>query len=565
MPKFLIKYSAILLIVPVWILLLSIKANIQSNFTPERVLYGYLILYLGTLLIPNKIVKIIYVYLVYSASVFFSFFEWSYVMLYHERVTTSTIFILFETNAVELSEYLKEYLNSKIIITFFVLVVASFFILKGVKILIIDYNRKEVINSIKKDVVLLFDNTITKKIGLWINAIFNNKLKKGVFGLVLLLVTSVIYVNSNHHKQHMVYLTYSAYQNYKNESESFKRFGEGNFEKVKALNAKSNNAKNIRETYVLIIGESTTKTHLQLYNYYRPTNPELAKLKNELVVFNDVISPHTHTISSLEEVLTLGDYENPNKKFDGTIIDIMKQAGFKTYWITNQIPVGIYETLITTIAKTADKTYFTNLGGELEQQSLDEKVFPSLTEVLKENTNKKFIVVHLLGTHVQYVNRYPEKYDVFKDNPKSIYNTNEALKTINFYDNAVLYNDYIVSSIINLLKKSSSDKKSSVIYLSDHGDDVYETVDMAGHSEAISSKPMYLIPFTYWTNNLEELKKVQQFKDRKYMTDDLIFSIADMANISFNGNEPQRSIFNQNFVERKRIVKDGNDFDQMFH
>jgi heptose-I-phosphate ethanolaminephosphotransferase len=562
--RYLTKYSYILLVLPVLLLLLSIKTNLESNFTPERVLYTYLILYLASILILNKRGKFIYISLVYVFSILLTYIEWCYVMLYHERINASTMFILLETNGVESMEFIQQYFDYRMIFVLLVLLFSSFFILKGVKHLIENYTRKEILLAIKSDFLNLFNNRVTIKITEFSRFINANTIRKLVFGFLILLIIVFIYFKSNHQKQHAVYLAYDSYLKYKDEQKKYHEFLFGDQKNHDYLKAKSNNPKSDKETYVLVIGESTTKTHLQLYNYSRATNPELTKIKNELVVFEDVISPHTHTIPCLEKMLTLGNYENPNKKYEGTIIELMKQAGFKTYWISNQIPVGIYETKSTAIAKLSDNVFFTNSGGEMEQQSLDEKVFPYLDKVLEEDVAKKFIVVHLLGTHVQYQNRYPKSFDVFKDTPKTNFPSDDAFEVINYYDNAVLYNDFVVSNIINRVKVASNNQTASLIYLSDHGEDVFETVDLSGHSEAISSKPMYLIPFIYWSNNTEQVKKFQQYKARKYLADDLLFSLVDMASITFVGFDPERSIFNLNFKERKRLVKDGKDFDELF-
>ena len=562
--RFLEKYSYILLVLPVLLLLLSIKTNIESNFTPERVLYTYLILYLASILILNKKGKFIYISIVYVVSILLTYIEWCYVMLYHERINTSTIFILLETNGVESLEFIQQYFDYKMMVVLFVLLFSSFFILKGVKILIENYSIKEIFLVIKSDFINLFNNRVTIKVAEFSRFINANTIRKLVFGFFILLIIVFIYFKSNHQKQHAVYLAYDSYLKYKDEQKKYHEFLFGDQKNHDYHKAKSNNPKSEKETYVLVIGESTTKTHLQLYNYNRPTNPGLTKMKNELVVFEDVISPHTHTIPCLEKMLTLGNYEQPNKKYEGTIIELMKQAGFKTYWISNQIPVGIYETKSTAIAKLSDNIFFTNSGGEMEQQSLDEKVFPYLDKVLEEDVAKKFIVVHLLGTHVQYQNRYPKSFEIFKDTPQTNFPSDDAHKTINYYDNAVLYNDFVVSNIINRVKTATNNQKASLIYLSDHGEDVFETVDLSGHSEAISSKPMYLIPFVYWSNDTEQVKNFQQYKARKYLADDLLFSLVDMANITFVGFEPERSIFNLNFKERKRIVKEGKDFDELF-
>lgn len=568
MQKGLLKYSYFFLVLPVFVFLIIIKSTIESNFTPERVLYTYLILYLFSILISNRKIKFFYISFVYLVSIFLTYFELCYTLIYHERFTTSTIFILMETNSSEAIEYLKTYLNYKIILGLLILCFLSFFTLKGVEILIYSHTWKDILVGIKNDLLRLVNNRITKKTQQIFISINQNKARKIIASFVLIVIICTIYIGANHFKQHILYQAYEGFNKYKEERIKYNNFLFGNQKINDSFNAKSKNSEDLNETYVLVIGESTTKSHLQLYNYSRTTNPELIKIKNSLVVFEDVISPHTHTIPCLEKMLTLGNYENPEKKFDGTLIDIMKQAGFKTYWISNQIPVGIYETLITSIAKSADKVIFTNLGAERDQNSLDEKVLPYFNKVLSDKSvNKKFIVVHLLGTHVQYENRYPKKYNIFKDTqiPLLIYPSNDIIKTINHYDNAVLYNDYIVSEIIRELDNQTKEELSSLIYLSDHGEDVFETVDMAGHSESIASKPMYQVPFIFWSNSQNQIDTLQQFRTRKYMSDDLIYSFVDIANISFNDYDAERSVFNSNFNEsRKRIIKDGNNYDELF-
>ncbi|MES2837091.1 MAG: sulfatase-like hydrolase/transferase [Bacteroidota bacterium] len=565
MSKFFVKYSYFLLILPVALLLLSIKANLNSNFTPERVLYIYLILYLFSALLINKKLKFYYTSLIYIVSILVTYFEWCFVSLYHERINTSTIFILLETNKDELIEFVQQYLNFKMMSVLTLLLLVSFFILKWLKISIDNYTTNQIFYEIKSDLIKLTTSPILLKMKASHHYINVNNRRKITAVLVTFSILVFIYINANHHKQHLFYIANDSYLKYKKEKKKYNDFLFGNNKSHDNLQSKSNNPKSQKETYVLVIGESTTKTHLQLYNYYRPTNPLLSKIKKELVVFEDVISPHTHTIASLEKILTLANYENPNKKFDGTIIEIMKQAGFKTYWISNQIPVGYHETLSTTIAKLSDKSIFTNTGNDDgDQKSLDEKVLPHLEKILNEDISKKFIVIHLLGTHVQYNNRYPKSFSLFNDKPVTKFPTEYSNSIINYYDNAVLYNDYIIYNIIQKLKVNTTNQSSSLIYLSDHGDEVYDTVDGSGHNESNPTYSMFAIPFIYWSNKIEEIRKFEQYKKRKYMSDDLIFSVADIANVTFTANEAERSIFNANFKDRKRSVKDGKDFDQLF-
>ncbi len=52
-------------------------------------------------------------------------------------------------------------------------------------------------------------------------------------------------------------------------------------------------------TVVWIIGESTNRSNMSLYGYGRRTTPMLDALRNQLVVFQDVISSEPATMSSL--------------------------------------------------------------------------------------------------------------------------------------------------------------------------------------------------------------------------------------------------------------------------
>jgi len=92
------------------------------------------------------------------------------------------------------------------------------------------------------------------------------------------------------------------------------------------------------KTFVLIIGESLSRHHMQLYGYPRETNPKLTAMKDKLFVFNDVVSPATTTIDVMQLVLTLADHEHPEYYFEKrSIVNLFADAGYDTVWLGNQI------------------------------------------------------------------------------------------------------------------------------------------------------------------------------------------------------------------------------------
>ena len=386
----------------------------------------------------------------------------------------------------------------------------------------------------------------------------NNSLK---FKLLPLFIISVFLFNNNIRANTFPYTIYKAITNYNSAKEKFKavnlnKLG-GKFTNVNHKNLNEN------EVYVLILGESTTRNHMNLYNYYRNTNPKLNEIKNELLIYKDVVSPHTHSITSIEKVLTLSSYESPEKKFDGTIIQLFNKAGFKTYWVSNQKPMGINETTTTIISQNCDERVFVNTSG-YGVKSLDKKILKPFKTILDNKVSKKLIILHLMGTHVQYKDQYERDYDVFKSTAKTKFEHQTAFETINAYDNAILYNDYVISEIIKDLKLTNT--KAFALYLSDHGEDVYETLNFTGHLESNGSKPMYDIPFVLWQSDKFKKDNSEFIFDinRKYSTENLIFTISNLAKITFEEFDATKSIVNKSFVEKERLLSNNIDYDQFF-
>lgn len=196
--------------------------------------------------------------------------------------------------------------------------------------------------------------------------------------------------------------------------------------------------------YVVVIGESTSKAHFGLYDYKRQTTPNLASVSDELVVYDNVISGHSYTVGSLLRAFSL----NETVKKGNNIIQLLNAADFKTYWLSNQTPVGLYETLVTKIAKTSDIVFFSNSKNPMSPYPYDEIILPEFDEALRDASPKKVVFVHLMGAHGNYQYRYPKAFQKFKST-----SANSKQVMIDHYDNAVRYTDHMVYEIIQRVKK----------------------------------------------------------------------------------------------------------------
>ena len=317
------------------------------------------------------------------------------------------------------------------------------------------------------------------------------------------------------------------------------------------------------QTYVVIIGESTSSWHMQLYGYPRETNPELFEIKEELLVFDSVISPNVHTILSLEKILTFSDYKTPNKVNNASVVQLANQAGFRTYWLSSQRPIGLHESVAATFARAAHKSIYTNTE-DYDYPIFDDSLLPELDAILDDGEHKRLIFIHLIGTHIPYSKRYPKSFDYFSDkNLDSKFKGSNVIDMINTYDNAIRYNDHIVRSIIE--KVRSKHIISYVTYFSDHGEEVYDTMNFLGHNEYHATRPMYEVPFMVWFSEAYKLKTEKNYDidilKRPYNLEDFIFSFAEISQIQFKGFNENKSIFNPNFTKKTRWIKKNIDYD----
>lgn len=317
----------------------------------------------------------------------------------------------------------------------------------------------------------------------------------------------------------------------------------------------------VRKTYVVIIGESLNRGHMSLYGYNRKTTPLLEKYENELVVFNNAVSSDTQTSSSLKKVLTFANSEFPDNYYlEPSIIELFNALNFKTYWIDNQLNKVNDQAPDIYVRIAHQSKFYTNLNNAKQ----DESVLPFLKNILeKDDETNKFIVIHLMGSHLPYKNRYPksfEKFTGFDDihSREKVLLTIDQKKIVNEYDNSVLYNDFVVSSIFNLVKAQKG--LSYVLYFSDHGEEVYDEKIYSGRSYDNITADMCQVPVLIWiSDDYKNKKTFYTNKNRPYSLENMIHTVIDLSFIRYTDYDSTRSLVSKDFKERIRYVN-GKDY-----
>lgn len=318
---------------------------------------------------------------------------------------------------------------------------------------------------------------------------------------------------------------------------------------------------NEKMNVVLIIGESMSKYHMQLYGYPRETTPKLSVLDN-LYVFNDVISPATQTRESIIRMLSMARGKYLELFYDkGSILTAAKEAGYQTYWLSNQMILGISDTETSVIALDADYTKFIN--SDWKTASLDGNLLPHIQKAVDQPHDKKMLIVHMLGNHFKYENRYDKTETYFFDDnflfPSYLKEKHKTL--INHYDNSIRYSDQFIYNVISQVK--STGVPTVVIYLSDHGEEVFDDENLySGHGSPKIRKEAVDIPFLIWYsenyNGRLNSNDIQQFLNNKYSTEDLFHTLADILELEFDDFDKTKSIVSSQFIEQERKVLNSN-------
>ncbi len=146
--------------------------------------------------------------------------------------------------------------------------------------------------------------------------------------------------------------------------------------------------------------------------------------------------------------------------------------------------------------------------------------------------DKTLLVIHLMGCHSGYADRYPKEAGIFAGRD------NAAL-----YDNAVHYNDMVMKELYETL--SQRPDFQGMIFFADHGE---EPVELCHNWEnfvpCMAEIPMYMIFSPQYQTTHEERYRLLQNHSKDYFTNDLMYnSLLGIMGLKETGSyEPENDI-----------------------
>ncbi|WP_312386514.1 phosphoethanolamine transferase CptA [Atlantibacter hermannii] len=467
----------------------------------------------------------------------------AYYVIYGQEFSQSVLFVMFETNANEAGEYLSQYFSFKLLFILLAYTAGAIFLWFRLRPVYLSWPWRYGVCTLVLG-------------GLIIYPLANNILIKHRSP------TDALSSLGSRMEPAAPWQIVNGYAQYRLQLNHLQGLLDKNRQLPPLANLKDNNGDAPR-TLVLVIGESTQRGRMSLYGYGRDTTPELKALRDSdpnLTVFNNVVTSRPYTIEILQQALTFANEQNPDRYLtQPSLMNMMKQAGYKTFWITNQQTMTARNTMLAVFSKQTDVQYYMNQQRTQSAREYDTNVLAPFKTVLADPAPKKFIIVHLLGTHLKYKYRYPENWGKFDGQTTGLPTglSEEQQEAYNDYDNANRFNDHVVSTLIKDFKQTSPN--GFLLYFSDHGEEVYDTPphDIQGRNEAQPTRPMYTIPFIVWTSPgwmASHPRDMRADADRKYSSAELIHTWSDLAGLSYDGYDPTRSIVNPAFKESTRWI-----------
>jgi lipid A ethanolaminephosphotransferase len=252
---------------------------------------------------------------------------------------------------------------------------------------------------------------------------------------------------------------------------------------------------------VLVVGETARAANWGLSGYARDTTPALARLP--VINFSDVTACGTSTEVSVPCMFApVGRQHYDEARIHGSesLLHVAARAGVAVQWRDNQSGCkGVCDGL------PHDKLRAATAPGLCQgDRCWDEGLLRGLDErltALRGRPERQLLVLHMLGNHgPSYYKRYPAAFERFVPacrNDDLATCTREEI--VNAYDNALLYTDHVLATLVGTLQAHADDVDTAMLFVSDHGESLGEKgLYLHGVPHLVAPREQTRVPMVMW-------------------------------------------------------------------
>jgi glucan phosphoethanolaminetransferase (alkaline phosphatase superfamily) len=245
------------------------------------------------------------------------------------------------------------------------------------------------------------------------------------------------------------------------------------------------------DNIILILGESLTPNHMELFGYERKTTPFLTKLKDSPKFhFARGLSGGVSTDIAVAFLLNMGFGEAGSAKAakgNHCLFKLAKDQGYSTHFLSIQSSEQLRYIAPYVCASSLDEyKSLEDIAPHTEdhQAANDRDLLPSFQKLLL-SPKRKFIILHQRGSHGPWELRSSPEAKLFKEETKT-----------DHYDNSVVEFDLFMQRFVDVI--NTVEERTLVVYVSDHGEGLGENGTW-GHGSLVRSS--FEVPILYYAVN----------------------------------------------------------------
>lgn len=326
---------------------------------------------------------------------------------------------------------------------------------------------------------------------------------------------------------------------------------------------------------VYVIGESLSRNKSSLFGYDVINNSPFLHREMEqgsLYIFDNIISETNQTIGIVPYMMSTCSVTSSERYGEYPLLPaILKKGGYHVRYIDNQSVIGDTHKFDFRCTYFFARDIVRNLSLD-EHNDRNFEYDGQIVEAYPPIWDKKrnLTIYHLMGNHVEASKRYPEEFAKFTtDDYCGIGYSPSQIAFVSEYDNATLYNDYVLYQIIEKLRNDVA----ILIYASDHGDEVFDYADRDHRGRELNvtietSRVFCEVPVIIWVSDKykelypDEIKSLEYNIHKPLYNTDLVHTLIDISGINTESFNPDLSLLRENGGRIDRIIQHSVHYDR---
>jgi glucan phosphoethanolaminetransferase (alkaline phosphatase superfamily) len=306
-----------------------------------------------------------------------------------------------------------------------------------------------------------------------------------------------------------------------------------------------------REIYVLVIGETARAdswyADLELNHYENIKS-------TRSVAFSNAYSQANFTDGSLQLLMTgASSYQESDRQAPLPLV--LKASDCQTIWISNNKAYRY--------ASQADYSVVTDQSTSTPLvKRYDHALLPAIHRAITQSEQRSCLIVHLLGSHFSYHNRYGNSFmqkAVDIEDYEDKYSAGHVAALRNAYDNSIHATNDLLEQNIDSVKKQSA--TAMVMYTADHGENIYD--DERGLFQHIMNPPSkyeVAVPFFIWvsdrfiSNFPDKWSNLHANADRPISNKQVLPTFVDLLGVDYDVTHLDSSLFADYPIDAERYV-----------